>query len=277
MAAWSVAPDGTPIPNQEVKAQQPVVQTYKTEPQQRKNVDAIAEAWGIHEPEPYEDFSAGGGHSNDYRQNYTPTAAIPKKSNADEPQQFSRRAPRKGSVPPPQPIFVPEADEDVGSPQTTPISSSPGGGMKRSKSLMHRIRKMRETPNVPVNNDEQSNEGYEGPPSPGATRPTHRSQNSFLGRFGRSANGNGNGREYTGSPSADDEAYVYIDDPKDKQLPKLPPGGSGTAPENGADGYHDANYSSQGNNRSPGGGSGGSEERKRNLLKMVGKAVTGQK
>src|SRR5258705_96909 len=27
----------------------------------KKKVDALAEAWGIHEPEPFEDFSAGGG------------------------------------------------------------------------------------------------------------------------------------------------------------------------------------------------------------------------
>lgn len=284
MAAWSVAPDGTPITSPEVKVQ-PVAQTYMPQPPPRKNVDAIAEAWGIHEPEPYEDFSAGGGHINDYRQNHTPTSTISKRSNHDDVQQSARRPNRKGSVPPPQPIFVPEADEEI-STQISPVSSSPGGGMKRSKSLMHRIRKMREMPNVPVNNDELSNDGYEGPPSPAANRPTHRSQNSFLGRFGRSTNGNGNGREYTGSPPVDDETYVYIDYPKDKQLPKPPLGSSGFSPKNDVDGDSRANYISQGSNRSPGGGGGGGgvgsdggalDDRKRNLLKIVGKAVTGQK
>jgi len=275
MAAWSVAPDGTSIHNPEVKAQ-PIVKTYMTEPTPRKNVDAIAEAWGIHEPEPFEDFSAGGGHSNDYRQHYSPSTTISKKSNHDDSQQSARRQPtRKTSVPPPQPIFVPEPEEDISIP-VSPVSGSPGAGMKRSRSLMHRIRKMRETPNVPVNHADAPADEYASPPSPGAARPTHRSQNSFLGRFGRVANGNGNGREYTGSPTADNEPYVYVDVHKDKQLPKPPLGSSGASSENGVDGYFDPNHGSAGESHG-GGGGGGGLGRRRSLLQKVGKVVKGQK
>lgn len=140
--------------------------------------------------------------------------------------------------------------------------------MKRSKSLMHRIRKMRETPNVPVNHDDLPDDD---PPSPNEAygmRPTHRSQNSFLGRFGRTVNSNG-----LGTPPAENEPYVYIDGPKDKELPKPPPGSSGGSSENGADDYFDPNHGSFGGSPSSGGGVG----RKRSLLKKVGKAVKGQK
>jgi hypothetical protein len=266
MAAWSGAPDGgpdqPPIPRQEYKPPPPVVQTYMTvQAPKKKKVDAIAEAWGIHEPEPFEDFSAGGGLNNDYR--YSPASTVSRSSNHVEESRPTRRQPiRKTTLPPPQPIFVPEPEEDASGPLSPPLPGEPG--MKRSRSLMHRLRKMRETPNVPVSNDDTINEGYVSPSSPNETngvRPTHRSQNSFLGRFGRTGNTNGNGREYPGSPEE-----TYTNDPKDKELPRPPQ----TDGENGP-AYFDSPYGSSGGSPSGGGGLG----RKQSLLKKVGKVVKG--
>jgi hypothetical protein len=256
MAAWS-AEDGTPSPAPEPKS--PRVQTYMTEQKPKTKVDAIAEAWGIHEPEPFEDFSAGGGQANDYRHNYSPSNTVSKRD--DPPAR--RIASRKNALPPPQPIFVPEPDEDANLGPLVPESL----GMKHSKSLMHRIRKMRETPNVPVTNGDSPGDDYDLPDDSNTTRPTHRSQNSFLGRFGRSANAN------VGPSLADSkEAYVYVDDRKEKALPKPPSGGSDGSSENGV-GYLDSNYGSFGGSPSSNGGLG----RKTSLLQKVGRVVKGQK
>ncbi|KIJ68517.1 hypothetical protein HYDPIDRAFT_106715 [Hydnomerulius pinastri MD-312] len=279
----------------------------------KKKVDAIAEAWGIHEPEPYEEFFAGGGTgrhgetpSNSIyagreghgSRNGTPQHSIGKRSkdgrelrevyreyldeDTRQPQTRDRdrsgaehRRPRRGALPPPQPIMVPEAHHtnvDDG-----PVS--PSGAPKRTKSLMQRIRKMRDSPNVPVGYDEG-----ESPPSPTsgehyqpASRPTHRSQNSFLGRFagGNGAIGErrGNMKENASPMSDTSEAYVYIDDPrrdKEKQLPATPYAPASTRTPSGEDkyGYFD------GTPGSPGGGGLG---RKASLLKKVKDAVRGPK
>ncbi|KAG6898054.1 hypothetical protein C0992_006532 [Termitomyces sp. T32_za158] len=168
----------------------------------KKKVDAIAEAWGIHEPEPFEEFFAGGGRAD----NETPASSIyngrdPKKR-TPRPSTPADRQPKR-ALPPPQPIFAPESP---------PLS--PGGNPQRKKSLMQRIRKMRDSPNVPVSTE------YDQPPSPSNSsepmipRPTHRSQNSFLGRFAGSR---------AGQPGADkSEPFVYIE-PSNKELPPPPP------------------------------------------------------
>lgn len=111
-----------------------------------KHVDAIARAWGIHEPEPFEDFSAGGGQSSDYRAYY------PTQRRSEEAPRRREAAPRRAALPPPQPIFVPGAEVGFApSEPSPPLSPGGGAGMKRSKSLMQRIRRMRENPNIPVN------------------------------------------------------------------------------------------------------------------------------
>ncbi|KAH6917501.1 hypothetical protein BKA70DRAFT_1252346 [Coprinopsis sp. MPI-PUGE-AT-0042] len=233
----------------------------------KKKVDAIAEAWGIHEPEPFEEFFAGGGGKSE-----TPASSIyggrtGHASQRVESREGRSRAPvatRRTAVPPPQPIFVPEAEDGV----DQPIAGSPpaGSGPKRSKSLMHRIRRMRDAPNVPV-----SDYDTQPPPSPstptGATyesqpsRPTHRSQNSFLGRFGvKSAN-----------PSApsnaphEPEPYIYIDNQndKDKALPATPMDRSmsDTSPRLGYSNYNSDNTQQLG--------------RKTSLMKKVGRVVRG--
>ena len=269
MLAWSSTPGENPLPSSDPHYPSP--DHYKgafsaTYDVPKKKVDAIAEAWGIHEPEPYEEFFAGGGTTR--RDGNTPSNSIyagreghgsrngtpqhsigrrskdgrdlrdvyreyldddvrqPQVRDKDRSDRENRRL-RRGPLPPPQPIIVP----DVHDAHQSDVESGPGspsGVPKRTKSLMQRIRKMRDSPNVPLGYDD------ENPPSPtppdqyrSPARPTHRPQNSFLGRF---AGGNGTNTDRRGnmkdntSPMTDNpETYVYIDDPRrDKQLPATP-------------------------------------------------------
>ncbi|KAI0053318.1 hypothetical protein FA95DRAFT_1552358, partial [Auriscalpium vulgare] len=243
----------------------------------KKKVDAIAEAWGIHEPEPYEEFFAGGGaRDGDMSTNNTASYARDaygrgSRRNRDvrrEDDTANRTRTRRPTIPPPQPIFVaddgaPEPDY----PSSPPAPSSPGlggAGLGRNKSLMQRIRKMRDAPNVPVGayDDMAINEA----PSPtssgesaGHARPTHRSQNSFLGRLGM-------GRENV-SPTS--ESYVYVADPKMKDLPATP---NGPPAADNDRGYFDARDGT-GAVTSPGGGLG----RKTSLMRKVKGVVRGGK
>lgn len=264
-----------------------------------KNVDAIAEAWGIHEPEPFEEFFAGGGtarrdgdtpsnsiyagRDGHVSRNGTPQHPMGKRSKdgrdlrevyreyLDEDtrqmqardrerggEREGRRAKRTG-IPPPQPILVPEA-------HNTDYDSAPGspsGAPKRTKSLMQRIRRMRDSPNVPMGFDEDVE-----PSSPNAemhypSRPTHRSQNSFLGRFANSTHG---------ARPVPDDAYVYVDDPRrEKRLPATPYASATTRTPSREDkrGYFDGTPNSH-----PGSGSLG---RKTSLLKKVKDVVRGPK
>ncbi|KAL0578718.1 hypothetical protein V5O48_003274 [Marasmius crinis-equi] len=293
MAAWTQDPNqvadlhtgDSPYPAPNAPAYEGFSQNYY-EPPKKKKVDVLAEAWGIHEPEPFEEFSAGGGARGG-----TPASSIyngkesqksSKRSSKDnrdhrevyreyldDPSTRVNKSPRRNGIPPPQPIFVPD-------PTTPPvdqpiISSSPGsaGFPKRSKSLMQRIRKMRDAPNVPVNNDyDESPSSPNFPPSsypPGERtereRPTHRTQNSFLGRFG-------NSRSPPPGESPTSEAYVFIDattNNKDKELPAAPSSQEGN-------GYFDSANGGAGAS-SPGGGLG----RKTSIMKKVGRVVRGQR
>ncbi|KAF8905515.1 Pal1 cell morphology protein-domain-containing protein [Gymnopilus junonius] len=248
----------------------------------KKKVDAIAEAWGIHEPEPFEEFFAGGGSGRP--DGDTPASSI---YNGRDSHQSSRSAPanqqsrrakdsrdaregdrpriaaRRSLVPPPQPIFVGEPAE-IEPPPGSPPASAPGFP-KRSKSLMQRIRKMRDAPNVPVTADYEQNPPV-SPSSPtepmNASRPTHRPQNSFLGRFGGNANRN--------PPLAEKpEPFVFIEANNNKELPAPPPVAEAQYDE--GQGYFDAPVSA--GPTSPGGGLG----RKTSLMKKVGRVVRGTK
>lgn len=301
MLAWSSAGADVALSNE---SPYPPHDAYKnafsaTYQAPKKKVDAIAEAWGIHEPEPYEEFFAGGGTgrrdgdtpSNSIyagreghgSRNGTPRHSLGRRSKDgrdphdvyrvdDDVKQMQARDRERGGeregrrtkrvgIPPPQPILVPEAqgiDYD-----SAPGSPSLSGVPKRTKSLMQRIRKMRDSPNVPMGFDES----VEPPPNPDtyqSSRPTHRSQNSFLGRFS-----NGTGRPNTSPPS--DEAYVYVDDPRrDKRLPATPyaPATTRTPSTEDRRGYFDGTSSSP-----PLGGLG----RKTSLLKKVKDVVRGPK
>ena len=145
----------------------------------KKKHDAIAEAWGIHEPEPFEDFSAGGGanagHTGEYPSRSHGYSSSGKRTKdgrdardvyeqyLDQNHPSPQRRTTKRSIPPPQPIFVPENDVDAAPP--SPPSAGYDGTPRRNKSIMQRIRKMRDSPNVPVGTYE--GDGGRGEMSPG--------------------------------------------------------------------------------------------------------------
>lgn len=257
----------------------------------KKKHDAIAEAWGVHEPEPFEDFSAGGGYNPRVSGEYvSPTSrAAPSGNGASrkvkdsrdarekyrdylddaQPPTVRRQPTKRANLPPPQPIFAPEGEIDNNSPPSPTMPASPGAP-KRTKSLMHRIRKMRDSPNVPVNYEEVT--GSDQDPSQGSSaenaatkpvRPTHRSQNSFLGRLGRGVPS----KEGT-SPTSESEQFVYVAPTrvrKDKSLPATPPVNGNTPPGEYSDGGYFEGYPA-----SPGG-----LGRKASLLKKMRGVVRG--
>ncbi|KZT30663.1 hypothetical protein NEOLEDRAFT_1174054 [Neolentinus lepideus HHB14362 ss-1] len=270
----------------------------------KKKVDAIAEAWGMHEPEPFEEFFAGGGHGrydesapnsiyNGRERHSTEASRGRRNGTRQEANGVPRRPPntqKRSVLPPPQPIFVPDGTSDVPaeppSPQSVPGHGAGAAGMnlpKRSRSLMQRIKKMRENPSVPV--------GYQDVPSADVSptssaesnyvaynattqRPTHRSQNSFLGRFSGKTTAKENTNPYGHAKELSDhsENYVYVDVPevpvrgstsanREKSLPAAPladraPSGSGSGD------YFESRVS---DGMSPGGSLG----RKASLLKKM--------
>ncbi|KAI5121273.1 hypothetical protein M0805_002318 [Coniferiporia weirii] len=270
-------------------------------PKNPKEVDLIAKAWGIHEPEPYEEFFGGGGHSTG-----DISAASSVRGGYENHTQSGRNRGRDGrelrelniqegrppptrkhlsrNMPPPQPIDLPGAgrtsSSDAG-PTSLPspgLASSPGAP-KRSKSLMQKIRKMRDAPNVPVDTqngedtsppssiENYASSGYPSPTDGGRQgRPAHRHQNSFFGRFGRNTSA-GAGQV---SPTDSGSQYVYVEKSlaSNKALPPRPAGTPASPLNNEKDGYFDGPAS-------PGGTPGGGIGRKTSLLKKVKGAVRG--
>ena len=267
-------------------------------PKSAKQVDLIAEAWGIHEPEPYEEFFGGGGgaigdhsaassirggyenHSqnvNNNNNNNTNVNTNGRSRGYGLRETYSSDAPpvRKptGRLPPPQPLNLPGSSRPAsldapGGLPSPPLSGSPGAP-KRSKSLMQKFRKMRDQPNVPVDAVMQGGDEPSPPSSienytegPRSGRPTHRQQNSFFGRFGGRNNSNG-----PVSPTESSEHYVYVErSTQNKALPPPPrPIDTPTSPYgNDKDGYFEGPGS-------PGAGLG----RKTSLLKRVKGVVRG--
>jgi len=84
---------------------------------------------------------------------------------------------------------------------------------------------MRENPNIPVIHGESTEDPPLTTTGHGTGRPTHRSNNSFLGRFSRSPN-TPTFEHHTISPFSDRSAISIDEGPKekekDKTLPKLP-------------------------------------------------------
>ncbi|KAJ7706248.1 Pal1 cell morphology protein-domain-containing protein [Mycena rosella] len=270
MMAWSARPEDAP---KEFNNDNPYPSPHamaafsptEYEPPKKK-VDAIAEAWGIHEPEPYEEFFAGGGGGG--TTGNTPASSIynGKESSRKTPESSRSRAhARRSQLPPPMPIFVPDSVVDNTALPDSP--GSPGSFPKRNKSLMHRIRKMRDAPNVPVHDDESPAE----PTSERGERPTHRHQNSFLGRF--AGNGRAAANNTNISPTSENsESYVFIE-PRTaaKDLPPTPGNAPPTSPpEHSAYGYFDDPEATP---PSAGAGLG----RKTSLMKKVGRVVRGTK
>ncbi|KAF5313210.1 hypothetical protein D9619_003493 [Psilocybe cf. subviscida] len=245
----------------------------------KKKVDAIAEAWGIHEPEPFEEFFAGGGTAR----HDSPASSIYNGNSSHKGTGSRRKDPvppvparttttgRRPLVPPPQPIFVGESSELDSSAGSPPAGSTEFP--KRSKSIMQRIRKMRDAPNVPATPDYV-------PPSPVSPtdpsygeRPTHKSQGSFLG-FGRSGAPT-TPRETTFQHQQQaSEPFVLIEPQThhDKDLPRPP------AMDEYSNTSRSGDYLDNGSNgavpTSPGGGGLG---RKTSLMKKVGRVVRGTK
>lgn len=295
MFAWSVRPDD-PLTHSESAypaphASKAFTSSYIDPP--KKKVDAIAEAWGIHEPEPYEEFFAGGGSGradgdtpassiyngrDSHNSHSTSRSTNPPRRTKDarEPRDAykdyleegpqpnanitrPRISTRRPAAPPPRPIFVPDAAE-VADPSITPRITSPGLP-KRSNSLMHRIRKMQliskmgDSPSGPDNDEPSSPTEHSYPGNaPRSPRPTHRPQNSFLGRFGGGTRGNVD----------KSEPFVYIDALNNKELPATPD----AAEESSLDNLPSTAYSEgPGRSASPGLG------RKTSLIKKVGRVV----
>ncbi|KAH8102580.1 hypothetical protein BXZ70DRAFT_905901 [Cristinia sonorae] len=297
MYAWSGAPDedkdafaaAREIPASPYASPYPTPGVWAPYEAPKKKHDAIAEAWGVHEPEPYEDFSAGGGYNPRVSGEYNSSRGVPATGASRKPREGKEKyrepveeAPaaarriKRTNLPPPQPVFGPDGEIEGNSPPSPGLASSPGAP-RRSKSLMQRIRKMRDSPNVPVNYEEMNGSDQDAMASSAengvakATRPTHRSQNSFLGRLGRGANVPS--KEGT-SPTSDSEQFVYVDATararKDKSLPATPPVKGGTPPGENVDGYFDSSEFG-GYAGSPGGGLG----RKASLLKKMKGVVKG--
>jgi hypothetical protein len=234
MLAWSSRPATENASSQppDARAEEPYEPYYEPP---KKKVDAIAEAWGIHEPEPFEEFFAGGGNHGD-----TPTNSIyagkeghnsrnKRRDSRDGYRDNDRSANRRSVLPPPQPIFASDPQPAMDMPTGSPPGTRPDGP-KRTKSLMHRIRKMRDSPNVPVGDDNvapssPTNMEHSTSGQSGNSRPTHRSQPSFLGRF---AGGRGGSAQKDNTyPPENSEPFVFIEDSRgqsqNKELPQPPP------------------------------------------------------
>jgi hypothetical protein len=80
-------------------------------------------------------------------------------------EDLSSRTRGSNRIPPPQPIFVADGSQpEAHSPQPSPVSG--GIGISRNKSIIQRIRKMRDSPNVPVGFDETADAPADGASSP---------------------------------------------------------------------------------------------------------------
>lgn len=247
----------------------------------KKRHDALAEAWGIAEPEPFEEFFAGGGdHSRpssvrnghegkktrdgrDLREVY--------KDYLDERPPTKRRETRS-KLPPPAPIALPgqstDPDDQALPSPSNYLSSSQDGTPKRSKSLLGRIKKMKQNPNLPLGaTDERSNEtspvaeqftSEVSPRSP--ARPTHRSHNSFLGVFQRNPMS-------PGKDSFDANRLPTLNN--NNSTPNFSP------PEKKGGDYFERPSTAGGNGQTtPGGGGLG---RKQSLMQKVVRGVRGNK
>jgi len=261
----------------------------------KKAHDALAEAWGIHEPEPFEEFSAGGGmHSRGSTRHNTPVAtnfgtnansgSTPRRSREQVPPPSSAgaanaaarhqaRREHRAQLPPPQPIFVDDNLANSAPEDMEPSSPTRPGAPKRSKSLMQRIRKMRDNPNVPagsaqdeyIESDAAVVTDAERPSR--SARPTHRAQMSFMGRTGGNGAVNTGGGPYddSRSPRAEkDDQFVYVE----KDLPSAP--GARSPGENA---YFDETYNGVGGAGNGGAGLG----RKTSLMKRAKGLMRGGK
>ncbi|PVF99909.1 hypothetical protein CPB86DRAFT_267328 [Serendipita vermifera] len=199
---------------------------YPRRPASPKRRDTLADAWGKGEPEPFEEFFAESVSPAAVGQGESGLASAASSIRQDKEGHSSktrrtnggiRKATNRPPLPPPQPIF-PETtynDEDY---PVSDVTYGNAGGPRRSKSLMQRIKKMRDAPNVPVDYDETPHE--QSGSSSENYRPTHRAQNSLLR----------GGNKSPTSPGFSSEG--------EKALPGLPPP-SVSPRDEGGNGYFD--------------------------------------
>lgn len=214
----------------------------------KKRPDALAEAWGVAEPEPFEEFSAGGGERsapNSIRNGKESSSARFAKGSREayrDIQESNHRHRSRPTIPPPQPISLPGSrpmnphsiSPDDGQYSPTYYAQSDGGrdiSPRRTKSLIARIKKMRDAPNVPVSYDEGDSVEFKSDnpdvtsidPVPAAStpqpRPTHKHQSSFLGLFKTGGTGS---TPVSPTYPTEDVNYAYPEDVKDKDLPPTP-------------------------------------------------------
>ncbi|KAF8605045.1 Pal1-domain-containing protein [Ceratobasidium sp. AG-I] len=165
------AVSGTINTNVQAQSRQPPSPTYVSSNKKKSpKKSALAEAWGIAEPEPFEEFSAGrqSGYERDSPMSGSLTSVNaaartgmttrvdPFSEYADGSRPQNTRRPSR-ALPPPQPIqLYPEFPEGE---DPTPMSTAPSAygarpmAPKRSKSLIQRFRKMRDSPNAPPQAD----------------------------------------------------------------------------------------------------------------------------
>jgi len=133
----------------------------------KKRHDALAEAWGMHEPEPFEEFMAGGG---EHSRPGSIRNGVDKKARDTyvEERPVRRREPRT-KLPPPAPIALPGQvtyDEEGLAASASYYSTNvpEDNAPKRSKSLLNRIKKMKANPNIPLS---ATDEGTDASPARG--------------------------------------------------------------------------------------------------------------
>jgi len=179
---------------------------------QDKNVDRIAEAWGIHEPEPYEEFSSSAAAHRSSGTGFTSAASSvygnndSSKSGTSTAMGGDKTLHSKPAIPPPEPLRLPATMLDDNNFPSSPPS--------RSRSVIGRIRKIRDIPDSPVISDMADNEPNLACQSDIKERNRntgHRHHNSLFGRFGRSGIRDDPVLNLTSRQEA--EEFVFVRDP----------------------------------------------------------------
>ncbi|OWZ70842.1 hypothetical protein AYX14_03735 [Cryptococcus neoformans] len=161
----SVPSDGGYFPNigEEDPQDEAALARIERQRERESKRKALKAAWGIDTPEPFEDY---GGTPNDGPIDITEDDYFPESISAPLPGGRTIRSPglRLGNDP-----RTPSIKEDSTSPtlESPPpfravITSTnvPPGGIKRTKSLMQKIKTMRENPNIPFRGQSRDTRPY---------------------------------------------------------------------------------------------------------------------
>jgi hypothetical protein len=190
----------------------PMNESYNA-PKKSPKKNTLAEAWGIADPEPFEEFFAGvpvtaeSGTASANSSVKGESTSRSKKSHKETREPVEARRTRT-QLPPPKPIALPGASSsssptsptfDTGDLQNA-LPARPGP--TRTKSLIQRIKKMRDNPNVPLN-------------APAEIREADEYDDGRFGSKGGSRSGTGGGNATTTLPSIDsrtpDDQFVVVE------------------------------------------------------------------